>query len=345
MIDRLKKIRVGILGCSDIARRRFLPSLRHARNACLSAVASRDIEKARRFLPSFDHEVAGYDALLANNTVDLVYISLPNHLHEPWVLRALAQGKHVICEKPLALSAEAVKRMTGYAEQKGLLLYENIVYLHHPLHRAVREIVAAGRIGRIRELRTAFGFIAKDSDGFRMKADQGGGAFFDQVRYPVSAAQYFLAGTVYQFKGQAFFRNGLNVSMRVRAVTDHNEQFLFSIGFEQPYECWYEIVGENGMLKVDRAYTTPADMVNVIQVSTDSGMIEEAVPAADHFQLMVEAVCDAIQQGQGYHDLYKRSTDLAQLADRVWDSCERIDLGKEQYLDDKELAVSRRISP
>ena len=136
--------------------------------------------------------------------------------------------------------------MNDSAEQKGLLLYENIVYLHHPLHQAVRQMIEAGTIGRVRELRTSFGFMLSAKEGFRTRADQGGGAFLDQARYPLSAAQYFLSGTAYRFTGRAFFRNGLNVAMNASALTDRNERFSFSIGFEQPYACWYEIVGEKG---------------------------------------------------------------------------------------------------
>jgi dTDP-3,4-didehydro-2,6-dideoxy-alpha-D-glucose 3-reductase len=319
-------LRVGILGCSDIARRRFLPALQKARNARLSVVASRDPEKAKRFCASTECETTDYETLLASKKVDLIYIPLPNHLHEVWVMRALEQGKHVICEKPMALSVGAIERMTQSAGQKGLLLYENIMYLHHPLHQAVRNIIAAGTIGRVTGLRTSFGFMHSATDGFRMRTDQGGGAFFDQARYPLSAALFFLAGSRYRFKGEAFFRNGLNVAMNASALTDCNETFSFSIGFEQPYECWYEIIGEKGKLKVDRAYTTPADMVSVVQVSTDSGVAAVTVPAADHWTGMIERVCDAVLQEQGYHELHGEAMRLAQLGDQVWESCERIQL-------------------
>ncbi len=320
-------LRVGILGCSDIAGRRFLPALRKARNARLSVIASRDRQKARSFISSAEGEIAGYDELLTGNTVDLVYISLPNHLHEAWAMRALEHGKHVICEKPLALSSSAIERMTAYAEQQGLLLYENIMYLHHPLHREVRQLVAAGTIGKVWELRTSFGFVLPDTGGFRTKADQGGGVFYDQVRYPLSAALFFLAGTAYRFKGRAYFRNGLNVALNASALTDRDESLSFSIGFEQPYECWYELVGEKGKLKVDRAYTTPADMVATIRVSTESGVNAVTVPAADHFTLMIEKVSDAILQTQGYQVLHGEARRLALLADLVWENCEQVHLG------------------
>jgi predicted dehydrogenase len=322
-----EKQRIGILGCSAIARRRFLPALQKARNASLSVIASRDIEKAKRCFPALTYDAADYDGLLASPDVDLVYISLPNHLHEAWVLRALEAGKHVICEKPLAPSLESAIRMTGYAEQKGLLLYENIMYLHHPQHRIIKTMIASGAIGRVRELRTVFSFTLQDKEGFRTNAQQGGGAFLDLARYPLSAALFFLKGAQYRFNGRAYFRSGLNVAMEANVLTERDERLIFSIGFEQPYECWYEIVGEKGTLRIDRAYTTPADLANPIQVVTVSGAISIAVPAADHFMLMLENVCDLILQERGFCAPYQDARRLALLAEQAWKSCERVDLG------------------
>lgn len=323
-----RRIPVGVLGCSDIARRRFIPALQKARNASLSVIASRDPEKALRCRPDFGYDITNYDELLARDTVDLVYISLPNHLHEEWVLKALEQGKHVICEKPLAPSFEAVKRMVGYAERKGLLLYENIMYLHHPRHRIVRDMVASGSIGALRELRTSFGLLLRNHDGFRMNAGQGGGAFLDLARYPLSAALFFLDGPLHQFEGRAFFRDGLNVAINATALTDRDERFTFSIGFEQQYECWYEIIGEKGTLRVDRAYTTPADLVSTIQIINDDQATSVPVPAADHFTVMLETVCDAILQQQCFQDYYQAAIRLALLAEQTKESCSRVDLGE-----------------
>ncbi len=324
-----RRIRIGILGCSDIARRRFVPALQKAGNASLSVVASRDPEKAKSWYPAADYDTAHYDDLLAGDKTELVYISLPNHLHEEWVMKALEHGKHVICEKPLALSPGSVKRLTAYAGQKGLLLYENIMYLHHPQHRMVKDMIASGVIGKIRELRTSFGFLLQDREGFRMKPAEGGGAFLDQARYPLSAALFFLEGSDYRFNGRAFFRNGLNVAMTASAVTDRKERFLFSIGFEQQYECWYEIVGEQGRLRVDRAYTTPADLANTIQLTTGGVSSVVSVPPADHFTLMLEKVCDRILQEGDHSVLYRAADRLAQLAEQVWESCDRVDLGEQ----------------
>jgi len=327
--EKLEPVRIGILGCSDIARRRFLPALQKTRNAELVAIASRDVEKAKQWAPAAGCAAMRYEELLSSEQVDLVYLSLPNHLHEEWAMKALEQGKHVIGEKPLALSAEAVARLTGYAEQKGLLLYENIMYLHHPQHHLIKKMIAANCIGKVRSLRTGFAFPLSDRNNFRMKTEQGGGAFLDQARYPLSAALFFLNGATYSFKGHSFFRGDLNVGMNACAVTDAGEVFSCSIGFEQQYECWYEIIGEQGKLRLDRAYTTPADQENTLVLTTGRKVTSIPISSADHFALMVEHVGELILQRKGYQGAHRDAQRLARFTEQLQAGCDRVQLDAE----------------
>lgn len=316
---------VGILGCSDIAKRRFLPGLSRAKNAKLIACASRVLDKARRFFPDARYESIGYDDLLSRDAVDVVYISLPNHLHEEWTMKALSRGKHVICEKPAGLNEGSVRRMTEYAEQQELLLYENMAYLHHPLHREAGKIVEQGVIGRLRTVRAAFNFVL-DAPGFRLSPSPGGGSFHDQARYPLSAALFHLRGEFVGFTGQALFRNGVNVGLNARGVSSAGESIQCSIGFERQYECWYELIGDRGLLRVTRAFTTPADLTGVIEVIAGSDMTSVAVPAADHFQLMIEHVAGMIERRQGFSQAHQDARRLAAAADLLWNGCKRRDL-------------------
>lgn len=319
-----ERIRIGILGCSDIARRRFLPALAAADNARLTAIASRDPGRAKGFLPGAAYEACGYDDLLAGRDVDLVYVSLPNHLHEEWTVRALERGKHVICEKPLGLDAASVERMSALAERKGLALFENIMYLHHPQHAVARDLAASGRIGTVRELRAAFGFRMTAADGFRLRPHEGGGAFYDLARYPLSATLFFLEGAVRSFKGYALVREGIDVSLAASGVTDRDGRVSFTIGFDRHYECWYELVGDRGKIRIDRAFTTPADLANDVLCSTGAGTERIPVSPADHFKLMIERVCGSILRGGDLGAFSRDARRLALLADLLRAGCERI---------------------
>jgi NDP-hexose-3-ketoreductase len=314
------RLRIGILGCSDIARRKFIPALLRSEQATLAAIASRDRQKAAELLPGVA-PVLGYEELLAATGIDLVYLSLPNHLHEEWAVRALASGKHVICEKPLGLDAAAVERMVAVAEQRQLLLYENLMFLHHPQHALVKELLARGEIGRLVSLRSVFGFPVPAADNFRRDPAQGGGAFHDLARYPLGTACYFLQGDDYRFRGVTVERDGLHLGMYGVARTDADEVFTFSIAFGQQYESYYEVIGERGKIRLDRAYTTPADYANTIRVTVGSEERSVRAPASDHFQLMIDAVSSLVLTGGDFTVPHQQARRLALLGETMKRGC------------------------
>ncbi|MBT0653701.1 Gfo/Idh/MocA family protein [Geomobilimonas luticola] len=313
-------IGVGILGCSDIARRKFVPALLSSDIARLAAVAARDLDKAARFIPAETYAVLEPEELVVCPEVELVYISLPNHLHEEWTLRALEGGKHVICEKPVGLTVRSVEKMFRSAEERGLLLFENLMFLQHPQHAAVKETVEAGRIGRITALRSVFGFPRPGNGDFRLNADEGGGAFNDLARYPLATALYFLEGDRYRFQGVSLDHDGLNLAMHGLAVTSAREVFTFSMVFGQQYESFYEIIGEEGKIRVDRAYTTPVDLANEVRVTCGTEDASFIVPPADHFRLTLDHVCGVLR-GKNFRTVHDRSRRIARLAEEMKNGC------------------------
>ena len=314
-------LRIGILGCSDIARRKFVPALLGSDNAVLAAVAGRDRNRAADFVPGEKYVVTDYDELVASPAVDLIYISTPNHLHEEWTVRALEAGKHVICEKPLATSLISAEKMLATAEKRGLLLYENLMYLQHPQHAAVKRCIAQGHIGRITSFRTAFGFPGPPAGDFRLDPAMGGGAFHDLNRYPLSAALYFLQGDEYLFHGISIDRDRLNLAMHGVAATSADEAFNFSIAFGQQYESFYEIIGEQGKIRVDSAYTTPAGLANKVHVLRGRDDTSFIVPPADHFLLTINHVAALISRSGDFREEHARSRKLAHLATAMERGC------------------------
>lgn len=321
-----EKLPIGILGCSDIARRKFIPALGKTKSAVLQAIASSDPVKAAIAHPDLPVEPVSYEALLADPGIRLLYISLPNHLHEEFALRALQGGKHVICEKPLGLSTASVKRMLACAEEKGLLLFENLMYLHHPQHAAVKKVIERGEIGRIRTLRSVFCFPCPGDGNFRLDPARGGGAFNDLARYAVSTAWHFLRGRCHSFSGYALDRNGLNVAIHGTALTTAQEVFTYSLAFGQSYENSYEIVGEQGKIRVDRAYTTPSEMANHIRVTSGGRDASFTIPPADHFQLMIQDACSMVLSGRGFKEMHTRNLQLADMAEQMEKGCHHEEL-------------------
>jgi len=310
-------LNIGVLGCSDIAVRRFVPALLRSAHARLAAVASRDKDAAAMFVSGTQALAMDYRELISSPSVDLVYVPLPNHLHEEWVIKALNHGKHVLCEKPLALSPDSVDRMLEAAGRNGVLLYENIMYLQHPQHRHIKGLLAAGRIGRVTGLQCVFTIPGPAAGTFRLDPHQGGGAFHDLNRYPLSAARYFLGGEIRAVDRCRVTRlDGMITSMEAEACTAADERFSFVIAFGQPYRSFYEISGTHGTLRLDRAFTPPADHHCLLEISGSGGSEIIRLPAHDHFLQTIDHVAALIARGGDFSREHERARSLAYLAER-----------------------------
>jgi predicted dehydrogenase len=184
-------LRWGILSTADIARTKVIPGLLKADRCEVVAIASRDEMQARRVADSLGipRAYGSYEALLADRDVDVVYIPLPNHLHAEWTIAAARAGKHVLCEKPLAMTAADAQRMVDVCADEGVRLMEGFMYRHHPSWVAVTELVAAGRIGRLEAIQTWFSYYNDDPTNIRNQLDAGGGALFDIGCYAVNLSR------------------------------------------------------------------------------------------------------------------------------------------------------------
>ncbi len=185
-----RKVRWGVLGTADIARGATIPGMQLAESCRLYAVAGRSLEKARQFRDAFGFEKAygSYDELLADPDVEAVYIPLPNHLHCEWSIRALRAGKHVLCEKPLAMTAAEAESMFRAAEENHVFLMEAFAYLHSPIIAEVKKAVADGAVGEIRYLESAFITGRRPDTDIRLRKETGGGSMYDLGCYALSMA-------------------------------------------------------------------------------------------------------------------------------------------------------------
>lgn len=312
-------VRIGILGYSDIACRKFIPALAGCAHAELHAIARRVHQKGS-LLPLYC-QMTSYEELLAATSFDLVYLSLPNHLHEEWSIKTLEAGKHLICEKPLSTSLLSAEKILDCATQNKRLIYENQMFLFHPQHALVKAMIKAGRIGPIKALRSFFGFPFPRKGNFRLDPLQGGGAFHDLARYPLGIANYLLSELPQKFCGHSTWRDGLNTGVVGTAITPGDEVFTFAMAFGQQYEASYEVIGETGTIRVERAYTTPADYENRLLLTLNDGVTEVTVPPADHFQLMIDNICHIIRSGSDYSFLNRKALAIAQLADQMYKGC------------------------
>jgi predicted dehydrogenase len=185
------ELRWGVLSTADIGRRKVVPAIQRGRRSRVVAVASRDLDRARSYAQELGITRAhgSYEALLADADVDAVYIPLPNHMHAQWVLAAAAAGKHVLCEKPLAMNGDEAQRMADACARAGVVLLEAFMYRLHPTWLAVREMVAGGRIGRLSAIQSWFGYNNDDPANIRNIAEFGGGALYDIGCYCINLSR------------------------------------------------------------------------------------------------------------------------------------------------------------
>ena len=184
-------LRWGILSTADIARRKVIPGIQKAARCDVVAIASRDGLHAREVAAELGILTAhgSYEALLADPNVDAVYIPLPNHLHAEWTIAAARAGKHVLCEKPLALTAAEAERMVNVCANEGVHLMEAFMYRHHPSWLEAKRIVDSGRIGPLRSVQSWFSYYNDDPRNIRNQAEAGGGALYDIGCYSINLSR------------------------------------------------------------------------------------------------------------------------------------------------------------
>ncbi len=189
-------LRWGILSTANIATQKVIPGMRRAERTEVVAIASRDPANARTVAERLGIPTAhgSYEALLADPDVDAVYIPLPNHMHMDWTIAAARAGKHILCEKPLALTSADAERMVEAADDAGVHLMEAFMYRHHPSWVAVRDLVATGRIGRVSAIQSWFSYYNDDASNIRNVLDFGGGALYDIGCYCINLSRMLFDG-------------------------------------------------------------------------------------------------------------------------------------------------------
>ncbi|MEV5880757.1 Gfo/Idh/MocA family oxidoreductase [Streptomyces sp. NPDC052101] len=279
-------VRVAVLGASSIAWRRTAPALRDLPGVEIVAVASREQGKAARFAAEFGCEaVVGYQRLVDRDDIDGVYVSVPNALHHEWVRRLLLHGKHVLAEKPLTTRAADTAELAALAAERGLVLRENITFVHHGLHRRVTELLAAGRIGQLRHLDASFCFPPLPATDVRYRPELGGGALLDAGIYPVRLAQYFLGDdlTVVGAVLRMDPVTGVDVAGSALLTSASGQTATLNFGFQHSYRATYALWGSTGHLSTQRAFTPPAWLSPVLRIEEQDHAEEIVLPAEHQF--------------------------------------------------------------
>jgi predicted dehydrogenase len=292
-----KKLRWGVISTSNIGRVAVNPAIQASSNGDLLAVASRSEERARGFAEkmSIPTYYGSYDALLADESIDAVYIPLPNSMHREWTIKAAQAGKHILCEKPLALDAAECDEMESAAQAQGVKLMEAFMYRFHPQTEKVLELVRSGALGDLRMIRSAFTFRVNKPDNIRLRPDLGGGALMDVGCYCVNLSRTVTGEEPVEVRALARMGpSGVDEQLAgtLRFPSGVIAQFDCALTMERREE--YEIAGTDAYLKVPAAFL-PGTADTVIYEHRGRGeVIEHRIPGVDEYQLMVEHFADCV---------------------------------------------------
>jgi predicted dehydrogenase len=302
----MSSLRWGVLSTANIAREKVIPGLLKADRCELVAIASRDEGQARAVAAELGIPTAhgSYEALLADPAVDVVYIPLPNHLHAEWTIAAARAGKHVLCEKPLATTAADAQRMVDACADAGVRLMEAFMYRHHPSWVAAVEVVASGRLGRLRAVQSWFSFYNDDPANIRNQLDAGGGALFDIGCYAVNLSRLLFDGEPRAVEASLFRDPATGVDTLTSAILDFEDGVAtFTCSTRVETDQRVHVYGTDGRLSIEIPFNIPPDRPTHVYVTAGGDppvapAIETLTfPTADPYTVEAELFAAAILDG------------------------------------------------
>ena len=306
-MNNQKKLRWGILGAARI-NQQLMPAIVEAENSELVAIASRRPGAAAETLARYAPHQQGVktydrlDALLDDADIDVVYLPLSNHEHAEWTLRAIECGKHVLCEKPMALKVTDIDAIEAAASRYNATVMEGFMYRFHPQHARVKELIDSGLIGEVRTVRSSFAFMMQPARLYRLAENvaRGGGAMWDIGCYAIHAARLpFYNETPRAVTAMAKYTETGADSASCGIIDFGDGKYAqFEFSFEHARRAEYEVIGTLGGLKCHSVWAKQAD-APVISWWTESGrQCMETLPPANHFRLEIEHFSDCVLNGK-----------------------------------------------
>jgi predicted dehydrogenase len=292
------KLHWGLLSTARI-NRAILDAMPGSERGQVWAVASRDAAKAEAY--AREHHLprwhGSYEALLADPDVHVIYNPLPNHLHAEWTIKALEAGKHVLCEKPFALTLDEVQAMYAAAQRAGRALAEAFMYRHHPKIIKTKEMLESGAVGQVRYLRVSFSFALTRPVDVRWNPEMGGGALWDVGCYPVSLARYLLGAPERVLGWQKLAPSGVDETFVGTLFFPGERVAQFDCSFRMPFRTYAEVVGDEGVITLNRPFQPDAPESKLVVRRGDKEEVLE-LENPGRYWLEIEDLHDVILSGR-----------------------------------------------
>ncbi|MDR2220265.1 MAG: Gfo/Idh/MocA family oxidoreductase [Methylobacillus sp.] len=301
------RIRWGILGAARV-NERLLPAIVEAGNSRLVAIASRRsgaaAETLAKYAPCFRDSVTVHEtleALLDDGQVQAVYLPMANHEHAEWALRAIAKGKHVLIEKPMALRVADIDAIEQAAKKAGVTVMEGFMYRFHPQHARIQAIIASGLIGEVRAVHAHYSFMMRPARMYRLAQDtaNGGGAMWDIGPYAVHSSRLWFNTPPQAVSAIAkYAESGADITTSGIIDFGNGRHARFDVSFECSRQSEYTILGDKGGVKCHAAWQLPGDVPFISWWTDDGQSCTEKLPVANHFNLEIEHFCECVLNGK-----------------------------------------------
>lgn len=296
-------VRWGVLGAANIALHKVIPAMQRSPHIEIVAIASRDAKKAKAAAHSLGipRAYASYDALLADPDIEAIYNPLPNHLHVPWSIKAAEAGKHVLCEKPLSLTAAEARSLLAVRDRTGVQISEAFMVRAHPQWAAVRELIAEGRVGDLKLVTGHFSYFRRDPNDVRSKVEWGGGALMDIGCYPITLSRWLFGeeptGVIAAIERDPDMKIDRLAS---GLLTFPSGQASFSCAGQLVSHQRMQVYGTQGRIEIEIPFNAPSQSECRILLDDGSkfaGAAAEVIafPAVDQYRLQGDRFSEAVR--------------------------------------------------
>jgi predicted dehydrogenase len=307
----MDKIKIGVLGTAQIGMRQVIPAIQKSESCEVAAIASRTAEKAKEAAQklNIDKFYGLYENLLQDDELDAVYIPLPNHLHVPWSIKALQAGKHVLCEKPLALNAGEVQELQKVKNSTpDLKCMEAFMYRFHPQWDVVRKIINTEQIGKVQAIHSTFTYFNDDADNIRNKYIEGGGGLMDIGCYCINLSRFLFNSEPERVIGNLRYDPEYGIDIQANGILDFgNQSANFMCATRQFDDQEAVIKGSEGIIRVANPFTQNQN--TAIELETATGRETIDIEPANQFTIQADefarSIIDSTPQPYALDDAYK----------------------------------------
>src|SRR6202049_4110182 len=295
-----RKVRWGFLGAASIAVPKVIPGMQQSQYCDVAAIASRDLSKARSAAASLKIAKAygSYEELLGDPEIEAIYNPLPNHLHVPWSIKAMEAGKHVLCEKPIALNAAEAKTLLPVRNRAGIKIGEAFMVRTHPQWLRTRELIREGRIGELRAIVGVFSYFNRDQKNLRNKPEWGGGGLRDIGCYPITVSRFMYGAEPLRVSGVLERDQEFGTDRLASAILEFSGgHAVFTCSTQMVSYQRMQFLGTKGRIEMEIPFNGPNDRPTRLFIDDGGdlfggGIRTETIPVCDQYTVQGDAFSD-----------------------------------------------------